>query len=513
MEGVETGAFMISACVFCVVLEHPGSPVHQAIAHANERRALMGLAMGLTAVAIIYSPWGKQSGAHFNPSVTLTFLRLGKIRPRDAVFYMLAQFVGGVTGVSLAALGLRSLLSHPSVNYVATLPGGWGVGVAFGAEFFISFVMMSVILRVSNSALARYTGLFAGALAATYIGVEAPISGMSMNPARTFGSAMFAQVWTSLWLYFTAPPLGMLLAAQLYLGAKGRRRVACAKLHHQNNKRCIFCGAPGEPERDRITRPTKQRGEVIMKLRQRTFFLILAMMTIAPAFQFPVPSVSAKNGKGVKFTVRIENISDKDGQVASNGIRWPFALSPGLWVTHEREIRLFREGSPAVGGLEAQAEDGNPSELIKTLEARAHSGMQHGIFSTPVGASGPGPIGPGGAYQFSFMAKAGMRLSAIMMFGQSNDWFYAPEAQGIDLFSNGNPVNGDITSKFILWDAGTEVNEELGVGPNQGPRQKAPNTGPDEHGAVNKAKESPFFTKTGQLFRITITPQDAMAKM
>lgn len=513
MEAGEISAFMVSACLFGVFLEHPASPVHQAIANASERRALMGLAMGLTAVAIIYSPWGKQSGAHFNPAVTLTFLRLGKIKPGDAVFYILAQFVGGATGVLLAALGLRSLVSHPSVNYVATLPGGFGAGGAFAAEFFISFVMMSLILRVSNSGLARYTGLFAGGLAALYISVEAPISGMSMNPARTFGSALFAQVWTSLWIYFTAPPLGMLLAAQVYVGAKGSRRVACAKLHHQNNKRCIFCGAPGEPDRDRITRSTKQRGEVIMKLRQRTFFLILAVVTIAAGFQFPVPSVSARNGKEVKFTVRIENISDKDGQVASNGSRWPFALSPGLWVTHEREIRLFREGSPAVDGLEAQAEDGNPGELIKTLEARAHSSVQHGVFSTPVGASAPGPIGPGGAYEFSLMAKPGMRLSAVMMFGQSNDWFYAPEAQGIDLFNNGRPVAGDITSKFILWDAGTEVNEELGIGPNQGPRQKAPNTGPDEHGAVHKAKESPFFTKTGQLFRVTITQQDAMAKM
>lgn len=246
MEAAELGAFMVSACAFGALLEHPASPVHQAIADGNLRRVLMGLAMGLTAVGIIYSPWGKQSGAHFNPSVTLTFWRLGKVKGADAFFYTLAQFSGGVLGVVLMAALLPGALSDPAVNYVATLPGNFGVGVALFAEFIISFLLMSVVLRVSNTArLARYTGLFAGALAATYISLEAPISGMSMNPARTFGSAFGAQLWTALWLYFTAPPLGMLAAAQVYLWQKGKQQVACAKLHHQNDKRCIHCGAPG----------------------------------------------------------------------------------------------------------------------------------------------------------------------------------------------------------------------------------------------------------------------------
>jgi aquaporin Z len=103
---------------------------------------------------------------------------------------------------------------------------------------------MSVVLRISNTAqLARYTPLFAGVLVATYITLEAPISGMSMNPARTFGSAVAAQLWTSLWIYFTAPPLGMLAAAEVYRWQKGAHAVLCAKLHHHNDKRCIFrCG-------------------------------------------------------------------------------------------------------------------------------------------------------------------------------------------------------------------------------------------------------------------------------
>src|SRR2546423_251230 len=119
MEAAELGTFMISACSFGVLLEHPASPVHQAIANPLVRRMLMGMAMGLTAISIVYSPLGKRSGAHFNPSVTLTFFRLGKIKFWDAAFYMLAQFIGGVAGVLLVASALKSLLSHPSVNYVA----------------------------------------------------------------------------------------------------------------------------------------------------------------------------------------------------------------------------------------------------------------------------------------------------------------------------------------------------------------------------------------------------------
>jgi len=249
MEAAGLGLFMLSACAFATLLEHPASPVRQAIAAPLLRRIPMGLAMGLTAVSIVHSPWGKQSGAHLNPSLTLTFLRLGKVAPWDALFYVVAQFIGGVLGVRLASMLLGYVLADPTVNYVATVPGAYGVGVAFLAEVVISGVLMTVVLTVSNTPnLARFTGLCAGALVATYITVEAPLSGMSMNPARTFGSGLAAQAWTALWLYFTAPPLGMLLAAELYLRWPGARQVVCAKLHHHNNKRCIFrCGYQEKP--------------------------------------------------------------------------------------------------------------------------------------------------------------------------------------------------------------------------------------------------------------------------
>src|SRR6266436_9020654 len=99
IEASLLGAFMVSACVFGALYEFPHSPVHQAITSGFLRRILMGMSMGMTAIAIIYSPWGKQSGAHINPSVTLAFFRLRKIRGWDAFFYIAAQFTGAALGV------------------------------------------------------------------------------------------------------------------------------------------------------------------------------------------------------------------------------------------------------------------------------------------------------------------------------------------------------------------------------------------------------------------------------
>lgn len=244
MEAAGLGFFMLSACFFTTLLEHPGSPVRQAIDTPVLRRVLMGVAMGLTAIGIVYSRWGQRSGAHLNPSVTLTFLRLGKVARWDAVFYVAAQVLGGAAGVAVAGLALGRLLDDPAVNHAVTQPGAPGVAVAFAAEVMISFLLMTVVLAASNTArLARFTGLLAGALVAAYIAVEAPLSGMSMNPARTLASALGAHVWRALWLYFVAPPLGMLLAAEAYRRLRGPRGVICAKLHHTPRLRCIFkCG-------------------------------------------------------------------------------------------------------------------------------------------------------------------------------------------------------------------------------------------------------------------------------
>ncbi|MEP7242618.1 MAG: aquaporin [Gammaproteobacteria bacterium] len=243
IEGWALGMFMVSAGVVTTLFEYPGSPVHLAIADPALRRLLIGIAMGLTAMALIYSPWGQRSGAHMNPAVTLTFLRLGKIHRWDALFFVLAQFAGGLLGVLLVAHVLGAPFTAAPVSYVATIPGPGGAPVAFAAEVLISSVLIFTVLVVSNTPrLARFTGVVAGCLVATYIALEAPLSGMSMNPARSFASAAPGLMWQSFWIYVIAPVLGMLAGAQIYLSTRRRAAVACAKLLHPDTQRCIHCG-------------------------------------------------------------------------------------------------------------------------------------------------------------------------------------------------------------------------------------------------------------------------------
>ena len=240
IEAAGLGAFMLSASAFAVLVFHPAGALGGVALSPLARRAVMGVAMGLTAIALIYSPFGRRSGAHLNPAVTLTFWWLGKVCGWDAAFYVVAQFIGGAAGVLIATALLPRHVGDPSVNYVITVPGEFGVAAAWIGELAISAILMTVVLAVSSRPrAASWTGVLAGTLVALYISVEAPISGMSMNPARTAASAVLASTWTAFWVYLTAPPLGMLLAAEAH------RRLAtvavpCAKLQHGRRGACIF---------------------------------------------------------------------------------------------------------------------------------------------------------------------------------------------------------------------------------------------------------------------------------
>lgn len=265
IEAWGLGSFMVSACLFGVLLFHPDS--YFAGYGMTLRTVLMGIAMGSTAVAIFKSPWGKRSGAHINPVVTLTFYRLGKIAGTDAIFYSLAQFSGAAIGVVLAWLLLGDLLAVPEVNFVATVPGKWGTAAAFAGEVVIAFLMMTMVLNTANHrTLHRYTPYVAGFLVAIYIAFESPISGMSMNPARTFGSAIVADTWTAWWIYFTAPPLAMLAAAEAFTRMRGLKAVFCAKLDHTGSSRCIFncrfdelaAGEDEDAEKIEVTKEARQ---------------------------------------------------------------------------------------------------------------------------------------------------------------------------------------------------------------------------------------------------------------
>jgi aquaporin Z len=246
MEAACLGTFMISAGLFTALLEYPNSPVRHAIPNDFVRLALNGLAMGLTAIGIIYSPWGARSGAHMNPAVTWTFFRLGKVKPWEALFYPIFQTLGGVGGVLLVEFALGRIFTDAPVRYVVTVPGKAGVATAFVAEMAIACGMMLMVLFMTNTAkLSRFTGLFGGTLVFLYITFEGPLSGMSINPARTVASALPSGIWTAAWIYFVAPIGGMFLAVELYRASSKGTQVACAKWNHDMRHRCIFCGHPG----------------------------------------------------------------------------------------------------------------------------------------------------------------------------------------------------------------------------------------------------------------------------
>ena len=272
----------------------------------------------------------------------------------------------------------------------------------------------------------------------------------------------------------------------------------------------LFPGPPhpiyqnGEPDR----RP-KLFGEDMKMIKQvigATLGVALGVYGVASAQDGKMMDKMDKPGK---FMVKIENISSKDGMKAKDGTKWPFAMSPGLCIVHTNNAPVFDAGKKDRGkGLEAQAEDGNPGMLADSL--KADKGVKSvTLFNTPIGASAPGPIGLGAAYECSFEAAAGSKLTITSMFGQSNDLFYAPAESGIALFKDGKPVSGDITSQIILWDAGTEKHQEPGVGKDQAPRQKAANTGEAENGTVRKIKDVKdgfSYPETASVMKVTVAP-------
>lgn len=254
IEGVLLGCFLISACAFSALLEHPSSPVRAAVENHHVRRTLMGLAMAVTGLCLVYSPLGRRTGPHLNPAMTLTFLRLGRIAPRDAAGFVAGQFVGGSLGVLVAAVALGGFARD--TRYAVNTPGPYGIAAAWAAEFLIALVLVCVVFTANRSRLVKFTGCFAALLTWFYITFEAPISGTGVNAARTFASSLFADVWTGWWIYFTAPPLGMLAGVELLRLAGRTKGSLCGKLTHDPRSvfRCDCLRRGGE--RTATTTPT-----------------------------------------------------------------------------------------------------------------------------------------------------------------------------------------------------------------------------------------------------------------
>ncbi|MDB5273970.1 MAG: family channel protein [Chitinophagaceae bacterium] len=225
IEAWGLGLFMVSACLFTILLEHPDFNLVHTISSDFTRRLLIGIAMGATALGIIQSPWGRKSGAHINPAVTLTMWYLHKIPARDVPFYLLFQVIGGTAGVWLVTALLPHEMAHASIRYVVTVPGKAGVTGAIIGEALIAFLLMSVTLISSNhKKIKSFTPYITGLLITSFVTFEAPYSGFSMNPARTLSSALPSGIWTAWPLYMTVPVLSMLTAAVLYTAFSTKRK-------------------------------------------------------------------------------------------------------------------------------------------------------------------------------------------------------------------------------------------------------------------------------------------------
>jgi hypothetical protein len=180
----------------------------------------------------------------------------------------------------------------------------------------------------------------------------------------------------------------------------------------------------------------------------------------APLFASGTPA-----SEGIE-RVAEDGMPDALGAMLADQSGFHTPLSPGVFVVHRDATPLFALGAPASAGLERIAEDGNPMVAAPTAT---------GVFDTPIGATAARPAMPGEAFAFQVTASPGDRLSFATMFGMSNDWFFAPD--GIALFADGTPRTGDVTGDVALHDAGTEVDEEIAIGPDTAPQQPAPNTG------------------------------------
>lgn len=193
------------------------------------------------------------------------------------------------------------------------------------------------------------------------------------------------------------------------------------------------------------------------------------------------------DGMGHEFTVRIENVSmpnTLETSARGDAGKQAVPLSPGAYAVHADPGAIFTAGEPAPdNGLEALAEDGMPDALASSL-SESMDVKSGGAFAQPVGADGPGPLTPGNAYEFAVQAAPGDRLSFATMFVPSNDLFVAPDDRGLPLYDGETPISGDVTHALALWDAGTEENEEPGVGGHQPQRQMEAGAGTDEGGAV-----------------------------
>ena len=207
------------------------------------------------------------------------------------------------------------------------------------------------------------------------------------------------------------------------------------------------------------------------------------------------------------FEVTITNVSEAGTITTSEGDDVAVPLSPTAYAVHTADATAFESGGSANEGLESLAEDGSPDAFAAEVEMA--DGVDHaGTVATPDGAEEHGPLMPGDSYTFEVEAGHDHNLTLATMFVQSNDLFYAPEPSGISLFEDGDPLSGDVTDELVLWDAGTEQNQEPGVGADQAPRQDGTDTGPEEMANVRPIEnvmDEYEYPDTSEVVEVTVT--------
>lgn len=242
MEAAQTGALLFCIGLFAALLYNgPAFQLPQAM-----RPFAMGAGVSVATVLLIRSRFGRRTGAHLNPAVTLAYFYLRRVHRWDAAFYVAFQFLGAVSGMWLARGVLGNRLAQAPVCYAVTTPGSEGEIIAFLAEWSLSALLMGIVLFTANhKRLIRYAPFAVGVLTIFYYGFCASLSGFSVNPARSFASALFAWIWRGLWIYFVAPVGGAVSAAVLYAGWLGGDHVYCAKVFHDTQSTCPFrCSFP-----------------------------------------------------------------------------------------------------------------------------------------------------------------------------------------------------------------------------------------------------------------------------
>ena len=256
VEGGFLFAFVLAAGIVTAWLQPQPPGAGSELLH----HAVSGVLLGGLLMAMIYSPWGRRSGSHMNPAITLAYLRLGKVGRWDGVFYIVAQLAGAAAAVLLLRAGALLPVAAVPASLAGTL-GPTNAWLAFGTELVLATLAMLLILFTSNHAsFFRWTGVVYGVLVMLVVACVSPLAGFGMNAARLLAVDASGDPGLLRWLNLLPPLLGMQLAIEVYRLFTGRSQVLCAKLAHNTHGRCIF----------RCMHPYQTRALAMEALKRRT---------------------------------------------------------------------------------------------------------------------------------------------------------------------------------------------------------------------------------------------------